>query len=313
MAEQVRVEHGGRELALSNLGKLMYPAAAFTKSDVIRYYAAIAPVMLPHLIGRPITMVRFPDGVDGESFFEKRCPGHRPAWIPTARVGRSDDAKSYDACLFEEEAALVWAANMAALELHPPLARADDLDRPTFVVFDLDPGAPAGVGACVDVALDLRAVLQAAGLECFVKTSGSKGLHVAVPLNPPAGTGVPHDVTRDFALAVGQVLARRRKDVVIEMERSQRRGRVFIDWSQNARHKTTVAAYSLRGRDRPTVSPPLTWDELVDRGASGDDDRLSFEAPEVIERVERVGDPFAPVLELRQSLPRPGRTSSSSD
>jgi len=301
MAEQVRVEHEGRELTLSNLDKPMYPAAGFTKADVIHYYATVAPVMLPHLAGRPITMVRFPDGVGAESFFEKRCPGHRPSWIPTARVGRSDETRSYDACLFEEEAALVWAANMAALELHPPLARVDDLDRPTLVVFDLDPGPPADVTACVDVALDLRAVLQAVELECFVKTSGSKGLHVAVPLNPPPGTGVTHDVTREFALAVAQVLARRRSDVIVEMERAQRRGRVFIDWSQNARHKTTVAAYSLRGRERPTVSTPLGWDELVER--ADDAVQLAFEAPQVLERVQRAGDPFAPVLELEQSLP----------
>lgn len=300
----MRVEHGGRQLTLSNLDKAMYPVAGFTKSDVIRYYAAVAPVMLPHLAGRPITMVRYPDGVTGESFFEKRCPGHRPAWMPTASVGRSDDAKSYEACLFEEGAALVWAGNMAALELHPPLARVDDLDRPTFVVFDLDPGPPAGIGACVDVALDLRAVLAAADLECFVKTSGSKGLHVGVPLNQPPGRGPTHDVTREFALAVGQVLARRRTDVVVDMERSQRRGRVFVDWSQNARHKTTVAAYSLRGRERPTVSTPLMWEELVER--AGDERGLAFEAPEVMERVRR-DDPFAPVLELEQSLPVRGR------
>lgn len=296
------MNHGGRHLTVGNLDKVMYPTTGFTKADVIAYYAAIAPVMVPHLTGRPITMVRFPDGVDGESFFEKRCPGHRPDWITTTHVGRSDDAKSYTACVFDEPAALVWAANLAALELHAPLALADDPSTPTQVVFDLDPGAPADITDCAQVAFDLRAVLDAAGLVGFVKTSGSKGLHIAVPLNAPAGTGADHDTTREFALAVGQVLAKRRSDVVVDMDRSARRGKVFVDWSQNARHKTTVSVYSLRGRERPTVSAPLTWDELEDRASSGPT-ALGLETAEVLERAEEHDDLHAEVLTLEQELP----------
>ncbi len=299
------MNHGGRDLTVSNLDKLMYRAAGVTKADVISYYASIAPVMLPHLAGRAITMVRFPDGVDGESFFEKRCPGHRPDWMPTVHVGRSTDSRSYSACVFEEPAALVWAANLAALELHPPLARADTPDTPTQVVFDLDPGKPADIVDCASVAHDLRAVLDATGLVGFVKTSGSKGLHIAVPLNPRAGNGVDHDTTREFALAVGQVLAQRRSDVVVDMDRSRRRGKVFVDWSQNARHKTTVCVYSLRGRDRPTVSTPLLWeelDELLESGGGGAD-AFAFEPTAVLARVEELGDVHAPVLELEQTLP----------
>ncbi len=291
---------GERTLSLSNLDKVLYPEVGFTKSQVIDYYARIAPVMVPHVAGRCITLRRWPNGVDQQSFFEKRCPGHRPDWVPTA-IGPGDGDQGIEYCRLEEPAALVWTANLAALELHGPMARCHDLDTPTMVVFDLDPGEPAGIAQCCRVALLLRELLSAVGLEAVPKTSGSKGLQVYVPLNSPH----THQHASRFALAAGQMVARDHPDeVLVEMTRSLRRGKVFIDWSQNSRHKTTIAPYSLRARPRPTVSTPLAWDEVAD-GADGAD--LAFEAEAVLERVEALGDLFEPALILRQELPNPSR------
>lgn len=295
----------GRTLALSNLDKVLYPATGFTKADVIAYYAGIAPALLPHLAGRGITLRRFPDGVEGGSFFEKRCPKHRPDWVPT-HAGPGDRGGPIGYCAFDEPAALVWSANLAALELHAPMARAADLEAPTMVVFDLDPGAPAALRECCDVALAVREVLASVGLEAWPKTSGSKGLQLYVPLNGPA----THEHASSFALAVGQVLERQRRDVVTTMAKVERPGKVFVDWSQNSRHKTTVAPYSLRARPRPTVSTPVTWDEVA--AAAAGELVLSFEAPDVLERVANHGDLFAPTLALVQALPVPrgaGETS----
>ncbi len=293
------VDVGGRHITLSNLDKVLYPEAGFTKAEVIDYYHRIAPVMVPHLAGRALTLRRWPNGVDAAGFFEKRCPKHRPPWLPTA-PGPGDRNGVIEYCEFDEAAALVWAANMAALELHAPMARAVDLDAPLAVVFDLDPGAPAAMRECADIGLEIRAVLERLDLEAFPKTSGSKGLQLYVPVNAP----LTHDRAGEFALAVAQVVEQRRpKDVVTVMTKSERKRKIFIDWSQNSRHKTTVAVYSLRARPRPTASTPVTWDEVAS-AASGDIE-LRFEAHDVLERVDRDGDLFAPVLTMVQELPAP--------
>jgi bifunctional non-homologous end joining protein LigD len=291
------VDVGGRQLTLSNLDKVLYPEVGFTKAEVIDYYHRIAPAMVPHLAGRALTLRRWPNGVDGKSFFEKRCPQHRPPWMPTA-PGPGDRNGIIEYCDFEEPAALVWAANMAALELHAPMALAADLDSPRAVVFDLDPGPPAALRECAGIALEIRDVLERLDLEAFPKTSGSKGLQLYLPVNGPC----THDGAGEFALTVAQIVEQRRpKDVVTVMTKAERTRKVFIDWSQNSRHKTTVAVYSLRARPRPTVSTPITWDEVA--AMADGDDALGFEAADVLARVDEVGDLFAPVLTLEQELP----------
>jgi bifunctional non-homologous end joining protein LigD len=291
------VQIGDRTLSLSNLDKVLYPEAGFTKAEVIDYYARIAPAMVPHLADRALTFRRFPNGVADKSFFEKRCPGHRPPWVPVA-VGPGDRNGTIEYCVIDEPAALVWAANMAALELHAPMALAEDLDTPRMVVFDLDPGAPADLHDCCELALALRDVLAAVDLQAWCKTSGSKGLQLYVPVNGP----LEHEQASQFALAVGQLLQQQQpKRVVTTMNKAVRPGKVFVDWSQNSHHKTTIAVYSLRARPRPTVSTPVTWDEVA-ACADGDDD-LVFEAADVLDRVDELGDLFAPVLTTVQRLP----------
>jgi bifunctional non-homologous end joining protein LigD len=283
-----------RRLTLSNLEKVLYPAVGFTKAAVVDYYARIAPMMLPHLARRAVTMVRWPNGVEGQSFFEKRCPPHAPDWVTTARA-----EGDLTGCVVDDLPTLVWVANLAALELHTHQATVDDPDHPTSLVLDLDPGAPANVIDCCRVALDVREMLGRLGLETVVKTSGSKGLHLAVPVR-----GTTADATKDFARALGQLLATRDPErVTIAMARDQRAGRIFVDWSQNDRHKTTVTAYSLRARPRPTVSAPLTWDEVSDALDGGAPEALELDAATVLERVERIGDPYAANLTMEQELP----------
>ncbi len=283
-----------RRLTLSNLDKVLYPAVGFTKAAIVDYYARIAPVMLPHLHRRAITMVRWPNGVDEPSFFEKRCPPHAPEWIATARA--EGDLLG---CVIDDLPSLVWVANLAALELHTHQATVDEPDEPTSVVLDLDPGAPANVLDCCRVALEVKDLLGQLGLEAVVKTSGSKGLHLAVPVR-----GTTADATKDFARALGQLLAARDPErVTIAMARDQRKGRIFLDWSQNDRHKTTVAAYSLRARPRPSVSAPLTWNEVSDALDGGASEALELDAAAVLERVERIGDPYAANLTMEQELP----------
>jgi len=287
-------EIDGRRLTLSNLGKVMYPAAGFTKAAVVDYYARVAPALLPHLRGRPLTMVRWPDGVDGPSFFEKRCPPHAPEWVHTATVG--DDLVQ---CVIDDVASLIWVANLASLELHTLQATVEDPEHPPSLVLDLDPGPPAGILDCCRVALELRAVLDRLGLIAVVKTSGGKGLHLALPVR-----GATADETKGFARALGQLLAKDDpKRVTIVMAREQRRGRVFVDWSQNDRHKTTVSVYSLRARERPFVSTPVSWDEVSQALDSGDAAALEFEATDVLDRVARLGDLYEPNLTVQQELP----------
>jgi len=295
---EVTVE--GRSLSLSNLDKPLYPGG-FTKGQVVDYYARVAPVLVPHLAGRPITLKRYPNGVEGQSFYEKNCPSHRPDWVRTAPVWVSERHRTIEFCLIDDLPTLVWTANLAALELHPSLARAVDLDRPTSVVFDLDPGPPAGVLECARVAMWLREVLDGLGLESLVKTSGSKGLQLYVPLNSEVGY---KEGTQPFSLALAQLLERRHPEAVVSLQRKDLRfGKVLIDWSQNTRSKTTVGVYSLRARPRPTVSTPVSWTEVEAALEADDAAALVFEASEVLERVARAGDLMAPLLTLRQELP----------
>ncbi len=299
MTVEVAVE--GRSLSLSNLDKVLYPLDRFTKADVIDYYVRVSPVLLPHLRGRPITTRVFPEGVRGLSFFEKNCPAWRPDWVRTEPVWSESGRRTISFCLIDDLPTLVWAANLAKLELHPSLSVVPRLDRPTVVVFDLDPGLPAGLVECARVALLVRLTLDGLGLASFPKTTGSKGLQVYVPLH----TEVDYGRTKSFARAIAVGLeATEPRLVVSRMAKSLRAGKVFVDWSQNDAHKTTVAVYSLRARERPTASTPVTWEE-VERCARRRDPRaLEFTAAETLSRVERHGDLFAPVLSLRQRLPR---------
>ena len=290
----------GRRLSLSNLGKVFYPATGFTKGQVIEYYTRIAPVLLPHLRGRHLTLKRYPDGVDGQFFYEKQCPRHRPDWVRTARVPIRTDGRSIDYCLVEDLATIVWLANLADLELHTPLAHAAAPDAPTMIAFDLDPGPPATIVECAEVACRLREAFDLLGLVAFPKSSGSKGMQLYVPLNTPTS----YRATKSFAQGVAQVLERRHPELVVsEMRKDLRPGKVFIDWSQNDEHKTTVCVYSLRARERPTVSTPVTWDEVEAVLRSRDPEDLAFTSDQVLARVAAHGDCFAPVLELEQELP----------
>ena len=298
------VDVEGRQLSLSNLDKVLYPETGFTKGQVIAYYRQVAPALLAHLAGRPLTLKRYPNGVDDKFFYEKRCPSHRPDWVQVAPVwsGHNQDTVSY--CVVADLATLVWVANLASLELHTSLSRADAIERPTMMVFDLDPGAPATVVECCRVALRLRELFDQMGLQSVAKTSGSKGLQLYVPLNTP----VTYEAgTKDFALAVAQLLEKRfPAEVTSNMKKDLRTGKVFIDWSQNDQHKTTVCVYSLRARPHPTVSTPVTWDEVAATAESGDPGSLVFEADDVMARLERSGDLFGCLNEAEQSLPRLG-------
>ena len=278
---------------------MLWPEAGFTKGEAIDYYARVAPAMLPHARGRALTRVRFPDGVDSQSFYEKRAPSHTPEWVRTAPIvmGREGEL-SFVVC--DDLATLTWLGQLAALELHPSLALVDDFERPTVVVFDLDPGPPADAIDCCRVALRLREMFAELGLECFPKTSGSKGIQLYLPLNSEAG----YERTKSFAHAVAQTLEKDDpKRVVSKMKKELRKGKVFVDWSQNDRAKTTVLAYSPRARQRPTISTPLAWGEVEAAARGGDAEGLRFEAADVLRRIDEHGDLFAPVLELEQRLP----------
>jgi bifunctional non-homologous end joining protein LigD len=298
----VDVEVGGRQLKLSNFDKVLYPEAGFTKGQVIDYYTRIAPALLPHLHQRALTLKRYPNGVDGQFFYEKNCPKHRPPWVETLSVWSARNKADVNYCLIDELAGLVWVANLASLELHTSLSHARDIQRPSMVVFDLDPGPPATVVECGRVALWLREVLGDLGLQAFPKTSGSKGLQIYVPLNTP----VTYNDTKPFAHALAKLLeAQHPNEVLSVMTKDLRTGKVFIDWSQNDDSKTTVCVYSLRARPRPTVSTPVTWDEVQGVVDSGNPDDLVFEAGDVLSRVEKHGDLFGSLCELEQTLPSP--------
>ena len=300
-AKRQEVQIDGRTLSLSNLDKVMYPEAGFTKGHVIEYYTRVAPVLLPHLNGRPLTLKRYPNGVDAPHFYEKQCPSHAPDWVPTTVISsnRARDGK-INFCMANDLPTLVWLANLADIELHTSLAKADSYDSPAVIAFDLDPGPPATIVECAEVALELRMIFAHLGMQAFPKTSGSKGMQVYVPLNTPTS----YDVTRPFARGLAELLERRRPELVVsEMTKTLRGGKVFVDWSQNTSFKTTVNVYSLRARPQPTVSTPLRWDEVEAVTESRDPEDLVFTSADVLERVAEHGDLFAPVAELRQTLP----------
>jgi len=302
------VDIQGRNLKLTNLEKVLYPAAGFTKKDVIDYYARIAPAIIPHLAGRALTRKRYPDGVEGEPFFEKNAPMHKPDWVKTAPIWSGRNRRTVNYILADDLPTLVWLANLAALELHPSLALAEDITRPTEMVFDLDPGPPANIVQCCQVGLWLREIFDHFGLQSFPKTSGSKGLQIYVPLNTP----VTYDVTKMFAHALAQLLEHDHRDLVLsEMSKSARTGKVFVDWSQNDEHKTTIGVYSLRAREHPTVSTPVKWEEVEKALKKKDAGMLVFEAKQVVARVEKLGDLFEPMLELKQALPDLRKTATA--
>jgi bifunctional non-homologous end joining protein LigD len=298
--QALEVEVEGKRLKLSNLEKVLYPAVGFTKGAVIDYYTRVAPVLLPHLRGRPLTLKRYPDGVEGQYFYEKQCPSHRPEWVSTAPV--KANGKTIDFCLANDLPTLVWTSNLADLELHTSLSLAKAVKRPTMMVFDLDPGAPAAILECVQVGLLLREVLDELGLESFPKTSGSKGFQIYVPLNTPR---VTYDDTKPFSRALAQLLEQRHPKLVVSKQKKElRKGKVLVDWSQNNDFKTTICVYSLRAKERPTVSTPLEWDEAESALRKKDAERLVFDYEAVLKRVDRLGDLFEPVLKLKQRLPK---------
>lgn len=295
------LEIEGKRLTVSHLDKVLYPAASFTKGQVIDYYIRISPVLLPHLKNRPLTLKRYPDGVAGGFFYEKRCPPYRPEWVKTAAMWSERYRTDIHFCVASDLASLIWAVNLADLELHTNLSRSSNVDCPTMVVFDLDPGPPANIVQCAEVGFLLKQALDAQKLESFPKTSGSKGLQLYVPLN----TKTSFDVTKTFARTLAELLAREHPRLIVsKMDKATRTGKVLIDWSQNDRHKTTVCAYSLRAKEHPTVSTPVTWDEVQYALKRKDASRLSFLSHEVLRRVEKHGDLFEPVLQLKQKAPR---------
>ena len=299
-AASVDVEIEGRQLKLSNLDKVLYPEAGFTKGQVIDYYSRIAPVLLPHLRRRPLTLKRYPNGVDAQFFYEKNCPKHRPDWVETIAVWSARNKADVNYCLCNELASLVWVANLASLELHTSLSWAPEIQQPSMVVFDLDPGPPATIVECGRVAMWLREVLDDMGLASFAKTSGSKGLQVYVPLN--VETSYAH--TKPLARRIAELLEQRMPQLVVSrMTKRLRPGRVLVDWSQNDEHKTTVTVYSARARERPTVSTPVTWDEVARCLEERDARTLTFEVADVLARAEELGDLFAPAVSLRQEPP----------
>jgi bifunctional non-homologous end joining protein LigD len=290
-----------RKIQVSNLDKVLYPKAGFAKGQVIDYYIRIAPVLLPHLKDRPLTMKRYPDGVDGQFFYEKNCPSHRPKWVQTAKVWSEGNQRIMNYCLANDLPTLVWAANLADLELHTSLSRKDNLDRPTMMVFDLDPGAPADIVQCCQVGLWLRDLLAKMKLKSFAKTSGSKGLQVYVPLN----TSVTYDQTKDLSRSLAQYLEHEHANLVTSnMSKAVRKGKVFVDWSQNDEHKTTICVYSLRAREEPTVSTPVTWNEVENCLKKKKAELLKFRSDQVLVRVDKLGDLFGPVEKLKQKLPK---------
>ncbi len=299
-AQYVTVSVEGRELQLSNLEKVLYPETPFTKAQVIDYYTRVGPALLPHLKDRPLTLKRYPNGVDGQMFYEKNCPNHAPEWVQKAEVWSRGNNRFMHYCMVQDLPTLVWVANLASLELHTSLSLANNMAEPRILAFDLDPGPPADIVMCCQVALWIRDFFAAHGLQCFPKTSGSKGMQVYVPINTPA----TYEDTKRVSKGLAELLEREHPETVVSRQlKTLRQGKVLIDWSQNDDSKTTVNVYSLRARAQPTVSTPLAWSEVEAALQSGLPDSLVFTAPQVLKRVEQHGDLFAPVLTLRQKLP----------
>ena len=295
------VEIGGRQLKLTNLDKVFYPATGFTKGQVIDYYARIAPVLVPHLAGKPLTLKRYPNGVNQPPFFEKNATKHRPDWVKTAPIWSEGNQRDVNYILANDLATLVWVANLASIELHPSLSLATDIQCPRSLVFDLDPGPPANIVQCCQVAVWLRAIFDHFKLQSFPKTSGSKGMQIYVPLN----TKTSYDETKPFAHALARLLEDQHRELIVsDMKKAIRTNKIFVDWSQNDEHKTTVSVYSLRARERPTVSTPITWEEVERTLKKKNAGLLVFESHQTLARVEKMGDLFAPLLTLKQKLPK---------
>jgi bifunctional non-homologous end joining protein LigD len=296
----VKVTVDGTNLNLSNLEKVLYPKAQFTKANVIDYYLRIAPALLPHLKDRPITFKRYPEGVEEFYFYEKQCPSHRPKWVKTTKVAKTEGG-AINYCVIDDLPSLIWSANLANLELHTFLHKAPAIQRPTVIAFDLDPGPPADIVLCCQVGLWLKAIFEALGMQSFAKTSGSKGLQVYVPVNNPT----TYDRTKPFSHAVAELLESQVPEVVVsKMQKNLRTGKVLVDWSQNDDKKTTINVYSLRAKDRPMVSTPVSWDEVDTAVKNKDATYLAFDSEDVLKRVEKKGDLFSAVLTLKQKLPR---------
>ncbi len=300
-SKTVEVNVDGRVLKLTNLDKVLWPEVGFTKGQMIDYYTRAAPALLPHLKDRPLTLKRYPNGVDGEMFYEKNCPAHRPPWIKTAKVWSGGNNRFMYYCLVQDLPSLVWVAQLGTIELHTSLSLYKKLEQPRMLVFDLDPGPPTTIVQCCEVAGWLRQWFLEHDMQSFCKTSGSKGLQMYVPLNTP----VDYEQTKLISKGLAQMFERERPDQVVHMQRKTlREGRVLIDWSQNDEYKTTVNVYSLRARARPTVSTPVTWEEVERCFEAADPDLLVFDAHQVLERIDRQGDLFEPVLTLKQKLPK---------
>lgn len=294
------IELAGRRLPLSNLGKEFYPSYGFTKAHILEYYRRIAPYLLPHLKDRALTLKRYPEGVEKDFFFEKRCPWHRPEWVTTAEIPQ-DNGESMTVCLVNDLETLMWVENLASVELHVPLARAASPGTPDSMVFDLDPGDGAGILECTRVALILRDLLSGMGLAGYVKTSGRKGLHVSVPLNRKETT---FEDTKTFSKAVAEIMQKHYPHLVTaRMAKKERNERVFINWSQNDASKTMICVYSLRALEKPFVSFPLAWEDLEKAAGSGDPEGLQVVHTEAVRRTAEHGDLFRPVLKKEQKLP----------
>ena len=290
----------GRDLEVSNLEKVLYPEAGFTKGQLIDYYVRIAPVLLPHLKGRPVTMKRYPNGANGQFFYEKNCPVHRPDWVNTTAVWSEGNNRWMDYCMVQDLPTLVWVANLASIELHPSLSLGKKIEQPTYIVFDLDPGPPATIVQCCQVGLWVRDIFGKFGLECFAKTSGSKGLQIYIPLN----TSVTYEQTKPFAKTIARLLEDTHRDLVVsDMKKALRTNKVFVDWSQNDQYKTTVSVYSMRAKDRPSVSTPVTWKEVEQCLKQEDPDLLVFTSDETLARVEKDGDLWEELPKMKQKLP----------
>jgi bifunctional non-homologous end joining protein LigD len=294
------VEISGKRLSLSNLEKDLYPTFGFTKAHILEYYRRIAKFILPHLKDRALTLKRYPEGVEKDYFFEKRCPSHRPAWAKTAEV-RRDDGERMTVCLVNDLETLIWVENLASLELHVPLAKAGSPETPDSMVFDLDPGDQANIFHCSKVALILRDVLSHMHLISYVKTSGKKGLHVYVPLNRKETT---FEDTKQFSKAVAEIMQKNYPDLVTaKMAKEYRKGKVFINWSQNDSSKTMICVYSLRAREKPIVSFPLAWEELENSAVLGEPEKLQVMYSDAVSRAEKKGDLFREVIVKKQKLP----------
>lgn len=294
------VHVAGKDLEVSNLEKVLYPEAGFTKGQLIDYYIRIAPVLLPHLNGRPLTMKRYPNGVNSQFFYEKNCPVHRPDWVNTTAVWSEGNNRWMDYCMVQDLPTLVWVANLASIELHPSLSLGKKIEQPTYIVFDLDPGPPATIVQCCRVGLWVREIFGKFGLESFAKTSGSKGLQIYVPLN----TSVSYEQTKPFAKTIARLLEDAHPDLVVsDMKKALRANKVFVDWSQNDQYKTTVSVYSMRAKERPTVSTPVTWKEVEQCLKKEDPELLVFTSDQTLARVEKDGDLWEALPKMKQKLP----------